>query len=103
MLSLIFICSCHIAYLHFHLVIITIIIIINIIIIFVNLYIKRFTDFFYGILMDGWMDDLRFYVLFNSVSVISGRWEVDNERLYAIELRLRLRRFRLERGSHSVC
>ena len=27
------------------------------------------------------MDDLRFYVLFNSVSVISGRWEVDNERL----------------------
>ena len=27
------------------------------------------------------MDDLRFYVLFNSVSVISRRWEVDNERL----------------------
>ena len=26
-------------------------------------------------------DDLRFYTLFNSVSVISGRWEVDNERL----------------------
>ena len=24
-------------------------------------------------LMDGWMDDLRFYVLFNSISVISGR------------------------------
>ena len=23
--------------------------------------------------MDGWMDDLRFYVLFNSISVISGR------------------------------
>ena len=22
---------------------------------------------------DGWMDDLRFYVLFNSISVISGR------------------------------
>ena len=25
------------------------------------------------------MDDLRFFVLFNSISVISGRWEVDNE------------------------
>ena len=31
------------------------------------------------------MDDLRFYVLFNSISVISGRWEVDNERLCAME------------------
>ena len=37
------------------------------------------------------MDDLRFYVLLNSVSVISGEWEVDNERLCAMELRLRLR------------
>ena len=36
------------------------------------------------------MDDLRFHVLFNSVS---------NERLCAMELRLRLR-FRLERGSN---
>ena len=27
------------------------------------------------------MDDLRFHVLFNSVSVISVRWEVDSERL----------------------
>ena len=25
------------------------------------------------LVLDGWMDDLRFYVLFNSVSVISGR------------------------------
>ena len=41
---------------------------------------------------DGWM----------AVSVISGRREVDNERLCAMELRLRLRRFRLERGSNSV-
>ena len=38
------------------------------------------------------MDDLRFNVLFNSISVISGRWEVDNERLCAMELRLRLKR-----------
>ena len=36
-------------------------------------------------LLKGWMDDLRFYVLFNSISVISGRWEVDNERLYVME------------------
>ena len=31
---------------------------------------------------DGWMDDLWFYVLLNSISVKLGRWEVDNERLY---------------------
>ena len=31
------------------------------------------------------MDDLRFYVLFNSISVISGRWQVDNERLGTME------------------
>ena len=29
----------------------------------------------------GWMDDSRLYVLFNSMSVISGRWADDNERL----------------------
>ena len=33
------------------------------------------------------MDDLRFYVLFNSVSVISGRCSDDDERLCAMELR----------------
>ena len=38
--------------------------------------------------MGGWMDDMRFYVLFNSISVISGRWKVDNERLCAMKLRL---------------
>ena len=48
-----------------------------------------------------WMDG--FYVLFkNSISVISGRWEVDNKRLCAMERRLRLRRFCLEWGSNSV-
>ena len=46
---------------------------------------------------------LQFYALFNSVLVISGRKEVDNKRLCAMELRLRLRRFHLERGSNSVC
>ena len=48
------------------------------------------------------MDDLQFYILFNSISVISGRWEIDNERLCAMELCLWLRRFCPERGSNSV-
>ena len=48
------------------------------------------------------MDDLRFYLLLNSISVISGRWADDNERLCAMEARLRLRRFRLERGSRAL-
>ena len=52
--------------------------------------------------LDGWMDDLQFYVLFSSVSVISGRWEVDNERLCPMELHLGLRSFGLERRSNSV-
>ena len=51
---------------------------------------------------DGGMDDLQFYVLFDSISVISGRWQVDNERLCATELCLQLRRFHLERGLNSV-
>ena len=50
------------------------------------------TDGWMGGWMDGW---LAIYALFNSISVISGRWEVDNERLCAMELRVRLRRFRL--------
>ena len=33
------------------------------------------------------MDDLQSNALFNSISVISGRWDVDNERLCAMELR----------------
>ena len=47
--------------------------------------------------MDGWMGELRFNVIFNSIPVIhvSGRWWVDNERLCAMKLRLRLRRFHL--------
>ena len=47
-----------------------------------------------------WMDCLRFYVLFNSTSVISGRCLDDNERLLAMEFRLRLRRSKA--GSNSV-
>ena len=48
------------------------------------------------------MVDLRSYVLFNSISVISGRWADDGERLCAMETRLRLRRFRLERARTHV-
>ena len=40
--------------------------------------------------MNGWMDDLRFHVLFNSISVISGRWLGDHERLSAMKPHLRL-------------
>ena len=46
------------------------------------------------------MNDLQFYVLFTSISVISGRWADDNERLWAMEPRLRLKSFRLLRDSN---
>ena len=32
-----------------------------------------------------WMDDLRFYVLMKSISVISRRWATDNESPFMIE------------------
>ena len=52
--------------------------------------------------MDGWMDGFRFYVLFNSIPVISGRLrEIDKERLCAMKPRIRLRKFRLDRGLKS--
>ena len=35
--------------------------------------------------IDGWMDDLRFNVLFNNISVIQGGWADDKERLCAME------------------
>ena len=38
------------------------------------------------------MDDLQFDVLFNSILVKSGRWVGDNERLYAEEPNLSLKR-----------
>ena len=56
----------------------------------------------HAIVGDSWMDDLGFYILFNSISVISGRWDDDNERLCAMEPRLWLGRFRLERGSNPI-
>ena len=48
------------------------------------------------------MDDLRFYVLFNSFSVILERCLDDNERLCAMEFCLTLRKFRLEWRANSV-
>ena len=47
------------------------------------------------------MDDLRSYVLFNSISVISGGLADDYERLCAMEPRLRLRIVRLEARSRD--
>ena len=41
--------------------------------------------------MDGWMDYLRFQVLFNRISVIAGRWADDNYLLCAMEPRSRLK------------
>ena len=49
---------------------------------------------------DGWADDLPFYVLFNSISVISGQSADDKERVCAMEPGLTLRRFHLQRGSN---
>ena len=40
-----------------------------------------------------WTNDLQFYILCNSSSVISGHWEGDNERLCALEPHLPLKRF----------
>ena len=42
---------------------------------------------------DGWVDDLQFYVVFNSIADVEGRCEDDNQRLYAIAPRLRLEIF----------
>ena len=44
-----------------------------------------------------WIDDRTIWRPFQQYF----RWEVDNERLCAMDARLRLRRFRLERGSNS--
>ena len=38
------------------------------------------------------MDDLQFYIHFNSISVISGQWADDNERLCAMKPCLLLKR-----------
>ena len=48
------------------------------------------------------MNDMRFYVLFNGVSIISGRWEDDNESLVQWNPVYGMKDFRVERGSNSV-
>ena len=69
---------------------------------------SRFFFFFFFFLLlvyrteciqDGWMDDCLFYVLFNSIAVISERWADDKERLFAMEHRLRSPRAGLELGT----
>ena len=47
------------------------------------------------------MDDLRFYIIFNSISVILGQWEDENERMCGMESSLQFRRCGLKRGSNS--
>ena len=41
--------------------------------------------------MKRWMDNLGFHVLFNSISVITGRWADYDERLYTMKPCLRLK------------
>ena len=52
--------------------------------------------------MDGQMDGFQIYVFFNSISVVSGQWADDNERLCAVELHLQLKRSPLTWGSNPV-
>ena len=63
-------------------------------------YLYRPVLIFLSLCCIGWVDDmrfyLRFYILVNGISVISGRCSDDNERLCAEGLRLRLRRFHFE-------
>ena len=42
---------------------------------------------------DEWLDDMRVYLIFNSISVISGQWIGDNEMLYALKPLLRMKMF----------
>ena len=42
---------------------------------------------------DGWLLELRFYVLVNSISVIMGQWKSENEKLCAVETGLQLKGF----------
>ena len=45
-----------------------------------------------------WIDNLGFYLFFNSISVISGRWEGDNKKQCAIEYLLQIKRSLLHTG-----
>ena len=56
---------------------------------------------FRAVALVGWLDDLQFYFLFNSISVITGQWTNDNERLCAMKLCLWFGRFHLKRDYAS--
>ena len=47
------------------------------------------------------IDDLRCHVIFNSISVISGRWASDNEKPCAVELRLQFKKIFVSNGSRT--
>ena len=49
--------------------------------------------YIHALVRTGWMNGLQFYDLFNSISVILGRWMGDNEGLCAMESRFRLKIF----------
>ena len=49
-----------------------------------------------------WIDELRFHVLFNSISVISERWEGDNERLCAVETAFTIYLFHYQKADDKV-
>ena len=60
----------------------------------------NFTSFLtvFQVISGRWMDDLQFYFLSNSISVISGRCMGDNEWLCAMEPHSRLKDARLKQG-----
>ena len=61
-----------------------------------GMYVENTTSL---VILYGRRDVLRFYILFNiGISVTSGQWADDNERLSAMQPCLPLRRFRLEGG-----
>ena len=47
------------------------------------------------------MEGLQFYILFKSISAISGQWVDDNKRLCAIEPRLQLKRILAPAGLNA--
>ena len=71
-----------------------------------QVYITLFLEEVGGVIRAGdmvwWilMDDLQFYVLFNSILVMSGPWVSDFERACAVGPCLWFRRFSLKQGSN---
>ena len=55
--------------------------------ILLSMYVEQSSPLVY-VIMYKWMDDMRFYVLFNSIWVILGRWDGGNKRVCGMEFRL---------------